>query len=486
MILKAYHFPPTLSPRKTLSPFAVWLSFLIVMGFSSPLSTFSQPLSSSIVLKSDFFIKLAKKVNPTVVNIYTSQKAKLSSPFSKGDPFHDFLERFLDPRMRELPVRALGTGFIIRSDGLILTNNHVIDKADEVKVQLTERDKNIDAEVVGKDLRTDLALIKIKIHKKLPVAELGVSKNVRTGQWVAAFGNPFGHGHTMTKGIVSAIDRRINELNHVPFLQTDAAINQGNSGGPLVDLNGKVIGVNTAIDARAYGIGFAIPIDTVKELIPRLEKEGVIKRGFLGVSLENVTEESKKSLNLKSTKGALVYHVIPKSPAKKANVKTYDFIIQFGSHKIENAYDLVRAVASTKAGTSVKMKVIRNRKLKILTVKVGEHPEDKVLSRPSPSLSFDQSTEAPFKLGFKIVNFSQLIQKKFQLPPKTKPHPVVVKVLPGTPASKAGLSPGDIILDINRKKVKNVKDVLNFLQKNSTNILRIMRSESVLLLYLKP
>ena len=478
--------------RSFFSFFQKSFFFVLFLLFSFFLFSFSYEnsiqaqSSQDVLLKADSFIKLAEKINPTVVNIYTSQNTKLSTPFPKGDPFYDFFKNFLGPNFKIPPMRALGTGFIIRENGLILTNNHVIDKADVIKVQLSEKDKNIDAKIIGKDARTDIALIKVSVKKKLPVVQLGVSQNVKPGQWVAAFGNPFGHGHTMTKGIVSAIDRRIDELNHVPFIQTDAAINQGNSGGPLVDLEGKVIGVNTAIDARAYGIGFAIPIDKVKSLIPRLEKEGVIKRGFLGVNLENVTEESAKALNLKQTQGALVTYVVPKTPAQAAGVKAYDFVIQFGSHKIQEASDLVNAVSGTTVNTRVKMKVLRNGKEKILNVKVGEHPEDKVLAPPPSPRAKEKSIKAPYNLGFKLLDFSKRLQRRFQLPEMKKAHPIVVEVLPNTSASKAGLLPGDMILDVNRRPVFKVRDVLSRLKKKSTNAFRIMRKSSVFLVYLYP
>ena len=474
-----------------ISIFPLFL-FLLSPSLENETLLVSASSKSSPVLREDSFINLAKIMNPAVVNIYTTHKMKFKTPFPNrnGDPFFDLFEQFFGPHFRNRPIKALGTGFIIREDGLILTNNHVVDRAESVKVQLTEKDSNIDAEVIGKDLRTDIALIKIKTKNKLPVAKLGSSKNVKPGQWVAAFGNPFGHGHTMTKGIVSAIGRKIDELtqlNHVPFIQTDAAINQGNSGGPLVNLQGEVIGVNTAIDARANGIGFAIPIDKVKELIPRLEKEGVIRRGFLGIYLENIDEEKAKALNLKSTKGALISHIIPGGPAEKASFKPYDFILKFDSKKIENALDLINAVSTTKIGKKVKVVVLRNGKRKTIRVKVGDHPEDKNIRLTQKRPSFkDKSFKAPFKLGFKMVNFSKTIKKKFDLPDIKKLHPVIVEVSPNTPASKASLLPGDIILDVNRKTVRNVKNVLKLLKKNTTNALRIMRKERVFLTYIKP
>lgn len=271
---------------------STWL-FLEPAELKAQLS--STPLKAGDPLPADTFIELNKLVNPAVVNISTSQMPRPNRRPPRGypDPFFDLFQQFMGPGpfnfQQQQPLQALGTGFIIREDGLILTNNHVVDKADVIKVQLNENDKDTyDAKIIGRDSATDIALLKIESKKKLPTAQLGSSSGLQVGEWVAAFGNPYGHGHTMTKGIISALGREIDELNRFPFLQTDASINPGNSGGPLVNTQGLVIGVNTAIDARAQGIGFAIPINEVKSILPMLEKDGSIKRGFLGVLMQDL------------------------------------------------------------------------------------------------------------------------------------------------------------------------------------------------------
>jgi serine protease Do len=304
-------------------------------------------------LPQNLFVELAKLVNPTVVNISTTVMPRAQNmpgrQFGGGlrDPFFDFFEQFMGPLGPARPQQSLGTGFIIRKDGLILTNNHVVEKADVIKVQLNENDKVLyEAEILGRDARTDIALIKINTKVNLAVAALGSSKTLQVGEWVAAFGNPFGHGHTMTKGIVSAIGRELNEINKLPFIQTDASINPGNSGGPLVNAKGEVVGVNTAIDARAQGIGFAIPIDEVKSILEVLEKDGMVRRGYLGVNMYPYPLDPRNAaeIGLNTTEGALVIGTVPNSPAAKAGLKEYDLIIKFGLKEIKDSQDLMRAV----------------------------------------------------------------------------------------------------------------------------------------------
>ena len=247
-------------------------------------------------LPMDIFIKMAKIINPTVVNISTTQINNINAFPYFNDPFFDF---FFTPQQRPKaqPLQSLGTGFIIQSNGLILTNTHVVNRADTIQVQLKDNETLYTAKVVGKDVYTDIALIKINVGKSLPTATLGTSSDLQVGEWVAAFGNPYGHGHTMTKGIISAINREIDELNLFPFLQTDAIINPGNSGGPLVNTMGQVIGINTAM--RTQGISFAIPIDNVKVVLKDLKKHGKVRRGFIGVQMAQY--------NAKKQKGALIF-----------------------------------------------------------------------------------------------------------------------------------------------------------------------------------
>ena len=420
-----------------------------------------------------------------MVNISTSLTPKINRPRNSfRDPFFDMLEPFLNPH-KALPQQrhTLGTGFIIRKDGLIITNNHVIDKADVITVSLSTSKETYTAKVIGKDHRTDTALIKINVKTKLPSVKMGQSSQLQVGEWVAAFGNPFGHTNSMSTGIISAIGREINELNKFPFLQTDASINPGNSGGPLVNTRGEVIGVNTAIDARAQGIGFAIPIDNIKAILPSLEKDGGIRRGFLGVSLlPNLTRELMLSLGLKSKEGSLIIDVISDSPAEKAGLKIYDFVIQLNGKDIKSNADLMNTVADTGADKTATLKIIRKNKTKTIQVTLGSHPQDKL--PPKTSLPSYRGQKAPFELGFSVMDYHQARKEGLKIPSINEPHPIVVDVMPNSPAQKAGLYPGDIILDINQKHVYKARSVINYLKKSKTNVLRILRQNRVDLIYL--
>ena len=443
------------------------------------------PVKSGKPLPADRFIELAKLVNPTVVNISTSQKPRLQSPRHQySDPFFHFFEPFMAPQQSR-PRQSLGTGFIIRKDGLIITNTHVIEGADVIKVQLSGNNKELfEAKLVGKDSRTDVALIKISTKKPLPVAHLGRSKGLEVGEWVAAFGNPFGHGHTMTKGIISAIGRELDEINRFPFLQTDASINPGNSGGPLVNMRGEVIGVNTAVDARAQGIGFAIPIDNVKSVLLTLEKDGRVKRGFLGVGLANfVDQQAANYLKLGTTEGALIQEVYKNTPASQAGIRPYDFITKIGKDKIRSSSDLIRSIADKKIGDFVTVELIRNGKIKKLNVRIAEHPSEKNNSFQNRQKKRYLGQQAPFNLGFKIANLNTSLRKDFNLP-KTLKAPIIIDIASGSPAAKAGLNVGDIILDINKRRVFDSREVIITL-KRGFNVLRVQRKDRSFLIYLR-
>lgn len=441
-------------------------------------------------LPANLFIELAKAVNPAVVNINTTQlpqQGRPGRPNLQQDPLFELFEQFMGPGQmpQRRPMQSLGTGFVIREDGLIITNNHVVDQADIIKVQINEKSKDLlEAEVIGKDDKTDIALIKIKPKQKLTVARLGSSADLEVGEWVAAFGNPYGHGHTMTKGIVSAIGREINEINVFPFIQTDASINPGNSGGPLVNVRGEVIGVNTAIDARAQGIGFAIPIDNVKSILQQLETDGRVKRGFIGVYMVDIDPESAQSLGIKQTEGALVTQVIDGSPAETAGLKPYDLIIEFNGKPITSTGDLSRNVATTPIGQSANLKVIRNGKPTSLKLKVGQQDEDKKTAQKQ-SRKVPKGEKAPHGFGFALIDYNQQVAELFNLALLREPRPVVVEVEPNTPASRAGLAPGDIILDVNRNSVRNPKDVFSKLKPGTTQVLRVLKGDRPLLIYLR-
>jgi serine protease Do len=367
-----------------------------------------------------------------------------------------------------------------------VTNNHVVDRADIIKVQLEEGAKeSFDARIVGKDARTDVALIKIEAKRKLPYLKMGSSADVQVGEWVAAFGNPYGYGHTMTKGIISAVNREIDELNLFPFMQTDASINPGNSGGPLVNTQGLVIGVNTAIDARAQGIGFVIPIDNVKSILPRLEKDGSIQRGFLGVQMADIDEGYAQSLGMKEAEGALIVAIIPGRAADQAGLQPYDLVTEFDGKKIGSTRDLSKAAAQTDVGKKVTLKVIRNGKPKSLSLTMGNSLENApVASKRGDKRKAPNALNVPYNMGFSIADYSASLGDEFALPKLRQPHPVIVSVNANSEAARSGLAPGDVILDVNRREVARAKDVLSNLKKG-INILRVLKRDRVVLVSLR-
>ena len=450
---------------------------------SSTASTPNANLKPGDPLPVNAFIELAKAVNPAVVNISTSVMPKRGKRYR--DPFFDMLEQHfgISPMIPQnvKPATALGTGFIMREDGLIITNNHVISGADEIKVQLSENsEKLLEAKLIGSDERTDIALIKIS-GNGYPIAKLGSSKTTEVGEWVAAFGNPFGNGHTMTKGIVSAKGRDISEINRLPLIQTDAPINPGNSGGPLVNLRGEVIGVNSAIDARAQGIGFAIPIDDVKQLLPQLEKTGKIKKGYLGLALEQFTPMHAAELGIEEKEGAFVMNIENKGPADKAGFKPYDLVVEFEGKKVRGPQDLSDQIAGTSIDKEVKIKVIRDGKPKFLTAKIGERPDGKfVANRPG---SKSVGVNAPHELGFTFADANPQLRKEFSVPEDID-KPIITQVVERSKAAEAGLLAGDVIIDVNRKEVSSSASAMKQFRKG-TNTMRIFRDGVVLLVFIK-
>ncbi len=441
-------------------------------------------------LPKNLFVELSKLINPAVVFISTSQNVRQARGRGQQDPMQEFLEQFMGEgrggggySAPPQAMQALGTGFIIKSNGLIVTNNHVVEQADIIKVQL-DNSSNVfyEAKVIGRDQRTDVALIKIDAKKALPVAPLGTSKDLQVGEWVAAFGNPYGHAHTMTKGIVSAVGREIGEINKFPFIQTDASINPGNSGGPLVNTQGYVIGVNTAIDARAQGIGFAIPIDNVKTILQELETNGRVRRGFVGVGLGVLSPEIASNLGFEDAEGVVITQVLPSGPAAAAGLRTYDIIVEFGGKKIQTPSDLMNVVSDTPIGDKAKVKIIRLDNVrainKTLEVTVKENPNDSKTRKEEPKHYFGQ--KAPFNLGFRVADDSVKVREEFGIELTAPKHPVVIAVEPNSIADRAGLHQGDMIVDVNRKPVIQSSDVVKNL-KPGKNIISIGRGEGILL-----
>jgi len=401
------------------------------------------------------FSDIAEKVRPGVVNIQVVKKLKnvgfgappaLRGPFGGRSPFEDFFGPFSeDNQPGGFEQRGVGSGFVMSQDGYILTNNHVIEGADKIKVKFADG-KEFAASVVGRDPKTDLALIKIDGVSSLQPLKLGNSEGLKVGSWVVAIGSPFGLEQTVTVGIVSAKGRVIGSGPYDNFIQTDASINPGNSGGPLVNMNGEVVGINTAIIPNAQGIGFAIPVNMATEIIPQLQKNGHVTRGWLGVSIQDVTPELAKSFGLEKNRGALVAEVIKASPAEKAGIEQGDIILTLNGREIVESKELSRMMAATPVGDAVTLSVLRNGKTITCRVSAGEMQEKEVASLDSPRES----------LGLTVQNITPDIARELGM---DKAGGVVVTgVEPGSPASDTGIQPGDVIQGVNQKPVRNVDD----------------------------
>jgi serine protease Do len=401
------------------------------------------------------FADLAEKLSPTVVNISTTKiiRGRSGFPFGNDMPFQrffgmdDFFKRFFgDMPEREFRQRSLGSGFIISSDGYIFTNNHVIEKADKIRVKLSTG-KEYDAEIKGKDANTDIALIKINPKEKLPVVRFGDSEKLRVGEWVFAIGNPFGLDHTVTAGIVSAKGRVIGSGPYDNFIQTDASINPGNSGGPLFNMNGEVIGINTAIVAQGQGIGFAIPVNTAKSILNDLQTRGYVTRGWLGISIQDVTEDIADTLKLKDRRGALVGQVFEGDPADKAGVKPGDIIVEIDGKKIKDSHELLRIVAELTVGGKTRLTIWRDGREKVFEITIGERKDETVLA---------QKGETGEHYGMTVQEITDDMAKLFGLAEKA--GVIVTSVRGGSPADDAGLKVQDIILQINKVKISSIKD----------------------------
>ncbi len=400
------------------------------------------------------FAQLAEKMSPTVVNVKVTKVAKAAFPgphFQRG-PSGEFFGRFFEEmpqQPREHRTQGAGSGVIISEDGYILSNNHVVEDAQEVIVTLADK-KEYTAQVIGRDPKTDLAVLKINVEKDLPAAALGNSERLKVGDWVVAIGNPFGLSHTVTSGIVSAKGRVIGAGPYDDFIQTDASINPGNSGGPLFNMHGEVIGINTAIIPQGQGIGFAIPVDTAKPLIPQLVDHGEITRGYLGVNIQSITPDLAEALKIKETKGALIADVVADSPAEKSGLKRGDIIVDFDGKNIEDSHDLPAKVAATPVDEEVQITVLRDGKEQQLTVKVGKLASDETALASS-------SEPAKGKWGMQLHELSPQMQERFGI--NADQGVAVVGVEPDSSAAEAGIRQGDVIVEVNRKTVKSIDDV---------------------------
>lgn len=413
------------------------------------------------VMVPNSFSQVAKTVDPAVVNISTEKVIKgtagpsyrhFQSPFGKDDPFHDFFQRFFGDRpQREFKQRSLGSGFIVDKRGYIVTNNHVVENADKIKVKL-KNGKEYEAEIVGRDSKTDIALVKVKKLHGVEVARLGDSDSLEVGEWVVAIGSPFGLEHTVTAGIVSAKGRVIGSGPYDDFIQTDASINPGNSGGPLVNMRGQVVGINTAIVSRSggnVGIGFAIPINMARGIIEQLETSGSVTRGWLGVSIQDLSPELAQYYGLNKTKGALVGEVFKGDPADKAGIKPKDVIISVDGKDIDNSRDLSRIIAAVPVGKKVDVTVLRNGKQHRFHIKIAKRTDEKEMAATKAGTEETQ-------LGMRVAPLTEQLARRFGLPEDE--GIVVVAVEQGSPAAEAEVQAGDLILEIHHKPVKTLDD----------------------------
>ncbi len=429
----------------------------------------------------DSFADLAAKLLPAVVNVSSTQTitAQNGGPdvgpevpmFPPGSPFEQFFKDFLNRNHRggqgddqpepEQRLQSLGSGFIIDPSGLIVTNNHVIDGADRITVTLQDN-TTLKATVVGRDESGDIALLKVQPDKPLPAVQFGNSDNARVGDWVLAIGNPFGLGGTVTAGIVSARGRNIHQGPYDDFIQTDAPINRGNSGGPLFDMDGQVVGMNTAIyspSGGSIGIGFSIPSNMVKNVVAQLREYGHPRRGWLGVRIQEVTPDIAESLGLKETTGAMVAGVNKGGPAEKANIRNGDIILKFNNQDVKDMHALPLIVADSAVGDSVPVVVWRNGKQVTLTARLDEKPDDVQDATATEKPKVDETKPTDISgLGMKLAPITPDLKDKFQLSAKQK-GVVITEVSPNGTAADRGLKPGDVVVEVQQAEVSTPADV---------------------------
>ncbi|MEL0587654.1 MAG: DegQ family serine endoprotease [Candidatus Thiodiazotropha sp. (ex. Lucinoma kazani)] len=437
-------------------PIQIFTTIILGLIFSLPLQARDLP----------DFVDLAEQNAPSVVNISTKQKTlrnnmqRFNIPefqdLPEGSPLGELMKKFFGNHGFQMPEegpekRSLGSGFIISEDGFILTNNHVVDEADQILVRMNDRREFV-AEVIGKDERSDIALIKIDADD-LPVVEIGDSEKLKVGEWVLAIGSPFGFDHSVTAGIVSAKGRNLPSENYVPFIQTDVAINPGNSGGPLFNLDGKVVGVNSQIYSRSggfMGLSFAIPIEMAINVAEQLKTRGRVTRGWLGVLIQDVTNDLADSFAMDHPRGALIARVLPDSPSEKAGLQVGDVILEFNGTKIATSSELPPLVGRSNVDKPAVLTILRNGKSKQVNVNIGELPADDKMAlanNQAPKVSEN-------RLGLMVSTVSEQLRKQLRL---TNRKGVLVESVTGQSAREAGIQQGDIITMINNREVEGVE-----------------------------
>lgn len=447
----------------------LWIPAILLIGFllggityyllgktvATSYTPFAPRVPKQIEETSRAFSEIVKAVSPAVVNISSTKVVKRQpSPF---DDFFDFLYPFPDGRGRKWKEQSLGSGVIVSSDGYIVTNNHVIEQADEIKVILIDK-KSFKARVVGSDPKTDIAIIKIDA-KGLPVIPWGDSDKLQVGEFVLAIGNPFGLSHTVTMGIISAVGRAdVGITDYENFIQTDAAINPGNSGGPLVNIKGELIGINTAIFSKTggyQGIGFTVPSNMVRVVMDQLIKQGKVTRGWLGITIQELTPEIAQKFGLKQSEGALVSDVAKGSPAYRAGIMRGDIILEFNGKKVRDVATLRNMVAQSRIGSQVEIKVSRRDKEIAVRATIMELPADLGDVVPSSSQGMDMSDNA--LSGITVMDLNAAIAKQLGIDRDEK-GVVIVKVEHGSSAEDAGLRKGDVVQEIDRQRINSLND----------------------------
>ncbi len=434
----------------------------LLLGTGLPQATAAKDAPVRMVPQN--FSTLADTVSPAVVHIRVEKTVKGGGPawgpfggrpFGGGEQFRDFFDhRFGLQRRPEFRQQGLGSGFIIDKAGYIVTNNHVVDGADSIKVIFKDETEH-PAKVIGRDPVTDIALIKVETKGNLPTVPLGSSDNLKVGEWVAAIGSPFGLQYTVTAGIVSAKGRAIGSGPYDDFIQTDASINPGNSGGPLINMQGEVVGINTLIIARGQGIGFAIPIDLAKGIVTQLKTKGEVTRGWLGVTIQDLKGELAEYYGVKGKSGVLVADVVPGDPADKAGIQPKDIIIEVNGQTVNTSRDLTNLAANLGVGDKAQVTILRNGKSKTLEVQIGKRP----LTMASVSKSRQKEKESDY--GFELTDLTPEMARRFNL--EQSSGVIVVGVAPNSKADAAGIQQGDLIIEIDHRAVASVKDFKNLI-----------------------
>lgn len=456
------------------------ISFYMLGKITAPSRThlpFTPRVPSQIIETSKAFSEIVSSVSPAVVNISTTKVVKRDAPPFLEDPFFDFFNPFREFGLpKKWKEQSLGSGVIVSADGYIVTNNHVVEQADEIRVILFDK-RSFRGKVVGADPKTDIAIVKIDA-KALPTAQWGDSDKLQVGEFVLTIGNPFGLSHTVTMGIISAVGRaNVGIADYEDFIQTDAAINPGNSGGPLVNIKGELIGINTAIFSKSggyQGIGFAVPSNMVRLVMDQLVKQGKVTRGWLGVTIQELTPEISQKFGLKNSKGALVGDIAKGSPAEKAGMMRGDIILKFNGKEVKDVGSLRNMVAQSKVGTQVSIKILRGGREYNLNALIVELPKEIAGAMPEPS---PEEAQREALAGLTVMELTREIARQLGLS-RDERGVVVVRVEPGSAAEESGLKKGDVVQEIDKRRVTNLDDfnrIASTIRPNETVLLFINR-----------